>query len=249
MTTGSEGHTERFERAIVASNTPDNKLHLVRPFRWAEREFRDAAPDPGAVAASPEGAVPTVSPAEQAEQLLAEAKGQAQAILATARKQATTVRETARKEGLAEGRAAASKEAAAAAKRLQGLFEALAAYKPSLYTEAHQQVVELTLALVHKILGPLAAASSDAVVRVVERALQLLSDREQLTIRVHPDDLKTLIDAKPQLLGSVDGIQRLTVLEDPSVKPGGCLVQTPTTEIDARLDTQLQELARSLRSL
>jgi len=233
----------------VASNTPDNKLQMVRPFRWAEREFRDAASDPGGAAAPTERAVPTVSPAEQAEHLLADAKAQAQAVLATARKQAVTVRETARKEGLAEGRAAASKDAAVAAQRLQALFEGLAAYKPSLYTEARQQVVELTLALVHKILGPLAAATTDAVVQVVERALQLLSGREQLTIRVHPDDFKTLIDAKPQLLGSVDGIQRLTVLEDPSVKPGGCLVQTPTTEIDARLDTQLQELARSLRSL
>jgi flagellar assembly protein FliH len=87
------------------------------------------------------------------------------------------------------------------------------------------------------------------VVPVVERSLQMLSDREQLTIRVNPDDLKVVLDAKPQLLEAVDGIQKLTVLEDPSVRPGGCLVQTPTTEIDARLETQLQELARSIRSL
>lgn len=222
---------------------------MVRPFRWAEREFRDSEPESGASALPLDGAAPTASPAEQAEQLRAEAAAQASAALDAARAEAVAIRKSARQEGLAEGRAAAAVDAALVAERLQGLLESLSAYKPSLYTEAHQQVVELTLALVHKILGPLAAATTDAVVQVVERALQLLSDREQLTIRVHPDDLKTLIDAKPQLLGSVDGIQRLTVLEDPSVKPGGCLVQTPTTEIDARLDTQLQELARSLRSL
>ncbi|HSH71153.1 MAG TPA: FliH/SctL family protein, partial [Deferrisomatales bacterium] len=192
---------------------------------------------------------PVLSPGEQAAQLLAEAREGAEATLAAARNEAVAIRAGARQEGLAAGRAEAAAATAAAVGRLQTLAEELAAHKPALYAEARSQVLELTLALVRKILGPLAAASPDAVVQVVERALQLLSDREQLTIRVHPDDLKVLLDAKPQLLTALDGIQRLTVVDDPSVQPGGCLVQTPTTEIDARLDTQLQELARSLRSL
>ncbi|MBE0616947.1 MAG: hypothetical protein IH608_03325, partial [Proteobacteria bacterium] len=103
-------------------------------------------------------------------------------------------------------------------------------------------------ALVNRLLGPLAEGDETAVIRVVERALQLLSDRENLTIRVNPKDLRSLVEAKPLLLESFDGIQKLTVLEDPAVKRGGCLVQTPTSEIDARLETQLAELARALRN-
>ncbi|MDF1556261.1 MAG: FliH/SctL family protein [Deferrisomatales bacterium] len=226
----------------MAGTPPDNQQ--VRPFRWAERELEELAPAQGGGTAAP-----VLSPGEQAAQLLAEAREGAEATLAAARDEAVAIRAGARQEGLAAGRAEAAAATAAAVGRLQALAEELAAHKPALYAEARSQVLELTLALVRKILGPLAAASPDAVVQVVERALQLLSDREQLTIRVHPDDLKVLLDAKPQLLTALDGIQRLTVVDDPSVQPGGCLVQTPTTEIDARLDTQLQELARSLRSL
>ena len=225
----------------MAGTPPDNRE--VRPFRWAERELEELAPAQGGGTVAP-----VLSPQEQAEQQLAAARAGAEATRTAARGEAVAIREKARQEGLAAGRAEAAAATAAAVARLQTLAEELAAHKPVLYAEARSQVLELTLALVRKILGPLAAAAPDAVVQVVERALQLLSDREQLTIRVHPDDLKVLLDAKPQLLTTVDGIQRLTVVEDPSVQPGGCLVQTPTTEIDARLDTQLQELARSLRS-
>ncbi|MHB8766349.1 MAG: FliH/SctL family protein, partial [Deferrisomatales bacterium] len=131
--------------------------------------------------------------------------------------------------------------------RLVELAAELAAHKPALYEEARTQVVELVLAVAGRVLGPLAESDQQAVVRVVERALRLLSDRENLTLRVNPADLRSLVEAKPTLLEAIDGIQKLTVVEDPSVKRGGCLVQTPSAEIDARLETQLGELARAVR--
>jgi flagellar biosynthesis/type III secretory pathway protein FliH len=81
----------------------------------------------------------------------------------------------------------------------------------------------------------------DARTRVVDLCLALL------TIRVHPADLQGLLEAKPQLLATFDGVKKLTVVEDPSVGRGGCLVETPTAEIDARLDSQFRELARIVK--
>ena len=230
--------------AIVAGDHPDSDK--VRPFRWEEREFD--APAIGEQAVMPSSKGGARGTAARAAQEAAEAQAEAAADLAAARAEADAIREQARQQGMQLGREEGAAEVAAVADRLSGLLAELGEYKATLYSEARDQVLELTLALVRKLLGPLAAGSPEAVVQVVERSLTLLSDREQLTIRVHPDDLKVLMEAKPKLLEGVDGIQKLTVLEDPSVRPGGCLVQTPTTEIDARLDTQLQELARGLRN-
>jgi flagellar assembly protein FliH len=123
----------------------------------------------------------------------------------------------------------------------------LAEFKPRLFDEARGQVVDLALAVVNKVMGPLGEADAEAVARVAARAVALVSDREVLTVRVHPEDLQNLLEAKPRLLQSLDGIKKLTVLEDHSVGRGGCLVETPTAEIDARLESQLQELVRTLK--
>jgi flagellar assembly protein FliH len=181
------------------------------------------------------------------EALLARARVEAESLLAAARQEAEVLREEERARGLEEGRSEGRAELAAAAGRWQAAAEELASFKPRLLEEARGQVEELTLALVDRILGPLAEADAGAVARVAGRALQALADRETVTLRVNPDDLQDLLEAKPRLLQSFDGIKKLTVLEDHSVPRGGCLVETPTAEIDARLDTQLQDLARSLK--
>jgi len=233
----------------------------VRPFTWTDLESSEEVPaHPGGGPARPyrwedlsaDGAAapgsPGLPPADPVAAAAAASRREAAELLAKAREEAERLKAAARREGLEAGRAEGRKALEQAAEALRSTAQELAGYKDGLYREAREQVVELSLALVNRILGPLAEGDEGAVIRVVERALQLLSDRERLTLRVNPQDLRSLVEAKPQILEAFDGIQKLIVLEDPAVKRGGCLVQTPASEIDARLDTQLTELARSLRS-
>lgn len=224
----------------------------VRPFRWAELTAASAPAAEGPAAEGPAAEPsppppPPPSAEELREALLAEARAEAEALLEAARREAEELREAARALGLEEGRTQGRAELEAAVERWRDAAQEIAAFKPSLLEAARAQVEELTLALVDRILGPLAEADAGAVTRVAGRGLQILSDRETVTLRVNPDDLSALLEAKPRLLQSFDGIKKLTVLEDHSVPRGGCLVETPTAEIDARLDTQLQELARALK--
>ncbi len=241
---------------------PKNPPTDVRPFSWTDLESADEVPArPGGAQARAyrweelggEGAAGSgasgLPPADPAAAAIGAARREAAALVAEARREAERLKDAARREGLEAGRAEGRKALEQAAEALRSAAQELAGHKERLYREARDQVVELALALANRVLGPLAEGDEGAVIRVVERALQLLSDRESLTIRVNPQDLRSLVEAKPQILEAFDGIQKLTVLEDPAVKRGGCLVQTPTAEIDARLDTQLAELVRSLRSV
>lgn len=215
----------------------------VRPFQWVDLE--ESAPAAAvAPASAPERDVP---PAPGPEALLEAARREAAALREGAAVEADAIREKARRQGLEQGAAEGRAPLEQAAARWLAAAQELSELKPRLYEEARAQVVELALALVAKILGPLAEADAEAVATVAGHALQILSDREVVTLRVNPEDLQNLLEAKPHLLQTVDGIKKLTVLEDPSVGRGGCLVETPTAEVDARLDVQLQELARALK--
>ncbi len=231
----------------------------VRPFSWSELDAdRESAPsaagarpfrwtDLGEGAEDEDRSPAAQTPHDLARAALELAHAEGAEIVAAARREAEELRERARVEGLAAGKGEAQEVLVAHVGRLEALVVALSSHKAALWEEARGQAVELCLAIVNRLLGPLAEGDAQAVVRVVERALQLLTERETLTIRVHPDDLKSVVDAKPAILAVFDGIQKLTVLEDPSVRRGGALVRTPTTEIDARLETQLGELVRAVR--
>jgi flagellar assembly protein FliH len=230
----------------VSAGKPAGSPGEVRPFQWRDLEERaPAAPPTAASAAAPAPPEPPREPGP--EELLEAARREAALLVEAAREEAAVIREAARRQGLAEGAAEGCAPLEEAAGRWIAAAAELSGFKSRLYEEARVQVVELSLALVGKILGPLAEADAEAVAKVAGHALQLLSDREVVTLRVNPEDLHDLLETKPRLLQTVDGIKKLTVLEDPSVGRGGCLVETPTAEVDARLDAQLEELARALK--
>ncbi len=208
------------------------------------RLFRGPELEGDEVGTSAGGATGAFDPVQEE---LARARREAERLREDARREARDLRENSARSGLEEGRAEGRRELEEAVGSLTSLMEELAGYKERLFLEAREQVLDLCLTLVGRLLGPLVEADEQAVLRVAERALQALSDRETLTIRVHPEDLRCVVEAKPRILATFDGIHRLTVMEDPAVKRGGCLVQTPSAEIDARLETQLAELARGVR--
>jgi len=183
-----------------------------------------------------------------AKTIVEQAKEEAASMLEQAKEEANSIKTKALEEGLASGREQGLKHLTQAAESVEALAGELAAYKSSLYEEARAQVVELAIGIVSKIIGPMAESDKRVVVEVVKKGLRIISDRETLTLRVNPDNLQSMIAAKSELQENFDGIQKLTVLEDPSVKPGGCIIQTPTAEIDARLETQLQALVRDVRN-
>lgn len=170
----------------------------------------------------------------------------AKALVEAAEAEAAAIREKARREGLEQGQAEGREKLARAAERMTRVAVEIAAVKPRLIKEAEEEVVVLVCEIAQRIIGTLVKERPECVVTVVSRALAALSERETVTIRVNPADLQLVIDAKPDLLTGIDGVKNLTFLDDHGVDPGGCLIETPSTELDARIKTQLEEIIRVL---
>lgn len=170
----------------------------------------------------------------------------AKEILDAAQVEAEHIRETARREGYAAGEAEGREKLIKAAERLMKVAVEIASVKPRLLREAEGETVALVCEIAVRVLGPLASERPECVVNVVNRAIAAIADREVVTIRVNPADLQFVIDSKPEIMSSVDGLKNLTFIDDHSVEAGGCIIETPSTEIDARLKTQLDEIIRVL---
>ncbi len=73
-------------------------------------------------------------------------------------------------------------------------------------------------------------------------ALDRLGDHETATIRLHPDDY-ALVNASPDRTWASD---QVTIVADSSVERGGCLVQCDAGLMKVGLESQFNELARTL---
>jgi flagellar assembly protein FliH len=181
---------------------------------------------------------------EQLEPSAPPPPGTAARILADAAAEAECIRELARAEGHAEGLALGREdglsEARSAASALrQALTEALA-LREQLAEETERDAVALALALAAKILAGTLAVQPERVLDTVRGALRRVTDRRLVTVLVDPVDLHTVSTAVAELEAQVGGVEHCDVQADRRVGPGGAIVRTLESEVDATVETQLE---------
>jgi flagellar assembly protein FliH len=108
-----------------------------------------------------------------------------------------------------------------------------------------EPILEFSFALARKIIGR-EIEREPFIEALVKRALQKLSNRERVVVRVHRNDYMRIREIKEELLRKIDGLGYLEVQEDPRVEEGGCIVETVFGNIDARIETQLANLREEL---
>ena len=181
---------------------------------------------------------------EQLEPSAPPPPGTAARILADAAAEAERIRELARSEGyaegLAQGREDGLSEARSAASALrQALTEALA-LRGQLAEETERDAVALALALAAKILAGALEVQPERILDTVRGALRRVTDRRRVTVLVDPADLHTVSAAIAELEAQVGGVEHCDVQADRRVGPGGAIVRTLESEVDATVDTQLE---------
>jgi flagellar assembly protein FliH len=147
-----------------------------------------------------------------------------------------------RAEGLRAGADAANRQAEATSRRIEQTIKELNVLKGEIVHQTERQVVELAMAIAHRILQRQLTMDRSLLLAMARVALDRLGEQTAATIRLHPDDY-ALVTAGSDL-ESAGGTLR--IVADPVVSRGGCVVQTDFGQMDASLDGQFRELARVL---
>jgi flagellar assembly protein FliH len=150
-------------------------------------------------------------------------------------------------QGRRDGLELAHKEMADDVERLGQLLRDLSAYKARICAEAEAQLLELTLALAEVVIRHEVRCRPETVRETLKAALKMAAENGRLTVRLHPDDLENIRQFLPELEQRPGAASRLEFEADSSISKGGCLVETDSGIIDARLEGQLEALRQQLR--
>lgn len=144
--------------------------------------------------------------------------------------------EEARREGLEMGRAEGLQEYQQKIADVQQLIESLARPLDALDERVEQQLAQLALGIGQQLSAYRLEHHPDDIIAVVKAGLELLPvTSEPARIKVHPGDAAILREA-----GALD--HRIEVLEDATVKPGGCLLQAGSSTIDRSVSARLKQV-------
>ncbi|HEY1687867.1 MAG TPA: FliH/SctL family protein [Solirubrobacteraceae bacterium] len=166
-------------------------------------------------------------------------------IVARAQAEADQIREQARAEGMQQGYDAGCEQgveaARTAAEALGKTLEEMHQTRERMLDALEQDAVGLALALAAKILAGALEAQPERVLDVVRGALRHIAERRSITILVDPADMEIVNAAIGELSAKAGGIEHCEVHADRRVGRGGAIVRTSEGEVDACVDTQLEQ--------
>lgn len=171
---------------------------------------------------------------EEASLVVAEAEAEAAAIRERADAEARELREAAYTEG----------SEAALLEFNQHVLEARELRDTAL-AEVERDVLRLAVRLAEKIIGREIERDDATLADIVSSALRHARQHEMLTVRVNPSDLAA-VQSRRERLDPAGRVRFLDLVPDPRVEHGGCVIESESGTINARLETQLRVLERAL---
>ncbi|WP_246066873.1 FliH/SctL family protein [Paenibacillus koleovorans] len=127
-----------------------------------------------------------------------------------------------------------------------GIVQQAMAIKQEMILEAEPFLIELSTSIAEKIIGRQLQMEPDWVVESIRKTLQRKRELGVISLCVAPSQFSFVQDAREELLLSIDSQAELQILPDPNVHDYGCVVRSSLGSIDARIDTQLEEIKKAL---
>lgn len=111
-----------------------------------------------------------------------------------------------------------------------------------------EDVLKLAVKLAEKIIGKeISGENSEAArVEIVANALRAARHQEMLTVRVNAADLPLLEKMRDEKANAFGRAQLIDFVADQAVLTGGCIIESQSGTIDARVETQLRILENAL---
>lgn len=148
--------------------------------------------------------------------------------------------------GFEEGKRQAERGLGNVFKALRDAVEELAGMREYILRESEEDLLKLAAMIARKVIHQEIATDRVILANVVSAAVSSASERDEIVIRLNPEDHR-LVSAHKHLYLNGCGDERLVEIKaDDTIAPGGCVVDTLMGEIDARTDAQVDEIFRRL---
>lgn len=119
--------------------------------------------------------------------------------------------------------------------------------KNEIYRYSEKEVVSLAMGIATKIVRHEATINKNVILNVLKQALKKTVDYDKIKIRVNPSDLQFLKTQHHQFSHLIDNMESIVFEEDETILTGGCLIETNSGDIDARIDKQLEAVEEAFK--
>jgi len=190
--------------------------------------------------------MPAVTNNNDADAVLQKARLDAARIIADAEETRSLIEQAARESAVLNAEADTESSIAEQVRDLRtalvNTIDEVSSLGASVTAKAEHTLVELALQIAKKIVGREVTIDREIALTLVKVSLAKLHNRSIATVHLNPIDFAFVQTHRERL----DFRGSLELVEDRSISVGGCLIRTETGDIDARIESQFDEISHGL---
>lgn len=126
--------------------------------------------------------------------------------------------------------------------KLTGLVQEMEGAKNEIFKAHEALLIEMVFRIARKVLLKEAAADKDLVLRTAKTVLEKLDARQNVTLKINPQDLKALTELDAQLKTALGEMRNLSIEPSERVSAGGVVVETDFSQVAVTIDSQIDAL-------
>ncbi len=184
------------------------------------------------------------------QEILRKTKEDVEKILIEAEKKAKKIEEEYKEKGYQAGYTAGyqegykkgEEEAKAIIEEAKTIKEEIIKEKQRMYKEAENDIVNVILHAVEKIVGKYVGEDKDIILNLIKKGMENYNAFDKVTVRVSEEDYEHCIKNKDKILKDIEFLDDVNILKDLSLKKGDCVIETNSGVINSGVSTQLKAL-------
>ncbi len=155
------------------------------------------------------------------------------------------LQEEARQKGIQEGRKEAEQELQTTIQAFSKGIEEISRLRESIYTQSKQDMISMVMSVVSKVIQVEVTEKEEIIEKTIQKALESAIQSDEYHIKVNPKDYELVNEKKPLFVARIRGLGNIVFEPDSSISRGGCKVESDQGEVDATLETQLEEINKN----
>jgi flagellar assembly protein FliH len=234
-------------RIIRAASVESKSIVSFEFGRGPTAEHSKSVPLPSSPTSAPAN-VPAVPTPDREEPKLQTAEQQAELVVRQAKMDAAEIEKQAYERGFIEGEKAGKevgeKALEALLKQYAKRLEELNDLRKEIFATSEKEVLRLALEIARKVIRREVSVDEELILTMVKVALNRLAEQTVMTVRVNPRDYQSIQRDQASHSPTSSLNEGVKLMEDPSISRGGCLIETESGIIDARIEEQLREIEK-----
>jgi len=111
---------------------------------------------------------------------------------------------------------------------------------------ARHEALELGIVLARRIIQNEVQTNPQQLIDMVKRAMNSAVGKNELSIRLNPEDHQRVAQAFGDVTPQFSGIAAVYLVPDAAIEQGGCMVETDMEKIDLSLGRQLSQMKKAI---